>query len=138
MRKVKTFKIYQFFMIKENAQVLGDEFLQHYFLRTWKVWSLRFWMLYLKLSWDNFSWFYRFKRTVHISKKLFTFDFVRITLFSNVLGWPNKKIWRFFFNLQSQDITWNSCRWWAEAFTIIRYVWVCTIPFDKMVYLDWI
>ena len=67
MRKVKTFKIYQFFMIKENAQVLGDEFLQHYILRTWKVWSLSFWMLYLKFSWDNFSWFYRFKRT-HIKK----------------------------------------------------------------------
>ena len=70
MRKVKTFKIYQFFMIKENAQVLGDEFLQHYILRTWKVWSLSFWMLYLKFSWDNFSWFYRFKRT-HIKKIIY-------------------------------------------------------------------
>ena len=70
MRKFKTFKIYQFFMIKENAQVLGDEFLQHYILRTWKVWSLSFWMLYLKFSWDNFSWFYRFKRT-HIKKIIY-------------------------------------------------------------------
>ena len=57
-------------MIKENAQVLGDEFLQHYILRTWKVWSLSFWMLYLKFSWDNFSWFYRFKRT-HIKKIIY-------------------------------------------------------------------
>ena len=70
MRKVKKFKIYQFFMIKENAQVLGDEFLQHYILRTWKVWSLSFWMLYLKFSWDNFSWFYRFKCT-HIKKIIY-------------------------------------------------------------------
>ena len=70
MRKVKTFKIYQFFMIKENAQVLGDEFLQHYIFRTSKIWSLSFWMLYLKFSWDNFSWFYRFKRT-HIKKIIY-------------------------------------------------------------------
>ena len=90
MRKVKTFKIYQFFMIKENAQVLGDEFLQHYILRTWKVWSLSFWMLYLKFSWDNFSWFYRFKRT-HIKKIIYIWFGTDNSIFQMCLFYPIRK-----------------------------------------------
>ena len=43
------FKIRPFFMIKEDVEVLGDEFSQHYILRTWKVWGLSFWNLYLNV-----------------------------------------------------------------------------------------
>ena len=109
MRKVKTFKIYQFFMIKENAHVLGDEFLQHYTLRTWKVWSLSFWMLYLKFSWDNFSWFYRFKRT-HIKKIIYIWfgtdnSIFQMCLVDQIRKYGDSSLIWFWMQLMIQDFT---------------------------------
>ena len=98
-------------MIKEESKVLEDEFLQHYILQNRKVWNLRFLMLYLKFSCDNFSWFYRFKRT-HIKWIISTWFRMDNSIFQMCLVDQIRKYGDFSFNFFhfSWYIIWLVCR----------------------------